>query len=106
MRSVTGRRVVLATVLATALAVVPAAQARLNDLYASPGISPPGANDFACKPTARHPDPVVLVHGTFLDQTESWLLLSSQLTREGYCVFAFDYGQRGTRPIDGSARQL
>jgi triacylglycerol esterase/lipase EstA (alpha/beta hydrolase family) len=92
--------VVLATVPGTALG------ARPSDLYASPGVSPPGANDFSCKPSASHPDPVVLVHGTFLDQTESWLPLSPQLKQKGYCVFALDYGQRGSRPIEGSGRQL
>lgn len=70
------------------------------------GISPPGANDFSCRPSAAHPRPVVLVHGTFLDMTSSWNLLSPLLVAKGYCVFALDYGARGTRPIEDSAREL
>src|SRR5581483_570808 len=42
----------------------------------TPGASPPGSNDFGCKPTATHPYPVVLVHGTFGDMTDSWQALS------------------------------
>jgi triacylglycerol esterase/lipase EstA (alpha/beta hydrolase family) len=67
--------------------------------------SPPGANDPGCKPTAAHPYPVVLVHGTFLNQT-SWLTLSPQLKAAGYCVFALDYGNNGTGEIRQSAAEL
>ena len=72
----------------------------------SPGISPVGANDWSCEPTAAHPAPVVLVHGTFADMTESWNLISPALAQDGFCVFALDYGQRGTRPIENSAAEL
>jgi triacylglycerol esterase/lipase EstA (alpha/beta hydrolase family) len=74
--------------------------------YQSPGISPPGANDGSCRPRAAHPDPVVLVHGTFLDQTESWNLMAPVLERAGYCVFALDYGHRATQRIETSAHEL
>jgi triacylglycerol esterase/lipase EstA (alpha/beta hydrolase family) len=67
--------------------------------------SPPGANDPTCKPSAAHPYPVVLVHGTFLNQT-SWLTLSPQLKSAGYCVFALDYGNDATGEIRQSAVQL
>jgi pimeloyl-ACP methyl ester carboxylesterase len=72
----------------------------------APGISPPGANDFGCRPSLARPHPVVLVHGTFEDMTESWNLISPALKQQGYCVFALDYGQRGTAPIEESAKQL
>jgi triacylglycerol lipase len=75
-------------------------------LYQSPGISPPGANNWNCKPTASHPEPVVLVHGTLFDQTLTWNLLAPVLERAGYCVFALDYGHRATQPIGRSAHQL
>src|SRR3954466_13939258 len=60
--------------------------------------SPPGSNDPGCKPTAAHPSPVVLVHGTFLNQT-SWLTLSPQIKAAGYCVFSLDYGNNATGEI-------
>jgi len=72
----------------------------------SPGASPPGANDFSCKPTKGHTRPIVLVHGTGGDMTVSWNLISPTLVDDGYCVFALDYGNRGTGPIEDSAAQL
>lgn len=72
----------------------------------NPGVSPPGANDPDCEPSSEHPFPVVLVHGTFGDMTVSWNLISPALVNEGYCVFALDYGERGTRDIPRSAKQL
>ena len=48
----------------------------------------------------------MLVHGTLLDQTESWNVMAPVLERAGYCVFALDYGDRGTQAIESSAVQL
>src|SRR5918994_6643661 len=89
-------------VVALALALVCAAPAAAQ----SPGISPPGANDWSCKPSSAHPYPVVLVHGTFGDMTVSWNLISPKLKQDGYCVFALDYGNRAIGPIEDSAAQL
>jgi triacylglycerol lipase len=46
------------------------------------------------------------VHGTLFDQTLTWNLIAPVLEHDGYCVFALDYGNRGTLPIEGSAQQL
>ena len=59
--------------------------------HVSPTASPPGANE-PCQPSAAHPRPVVLVHGTFADMSNSWQALSPLLHNRGYCVFALNYG--------------
>jgi triacylglycerol esterase/lipase EstA (alpha/beta hydrolase family) len=83
--------------------------------HASPTASPPGSNDFSCKPTAAHPRPVILVHGTFEDMSDNWQALSPLLYHNGYCVFALNYGSYngsgslgiyGTGPIEDSAGEL
>lgn len=60
--------------------------------HVSPTASPPGANNWSCKPSAAHPRPVILVHGTFVDMSNSWQALSVLLVNNGYCVFALNYG--------------
>ena len=49
---------------------------------------------------------MILVHGTFGDMTVSWNTISPALRERGFCVWALDYGRRGTGPIDASADQL
>ncbi|MGW0249922.1 esterase/lipase family protein [Nocardia goodfellowii] len=56
--------------------------------------APPGANDWGCVPTARHPEPVVLVHGTWGNQS-TWNGLAPQLKDAGMCVFSLNYGRQG-----------
>ncbi|MEV6420053.1 alpha/beta fold hydrolase [Streptomyces sp. NPDC051662] len=72
-----------------------------------------GWNDYSCKPSAAHPRPVVLVHGTLGNAVDNWLGLAPYLVNRGYCVFSLDYGQlpgvpffHGLGPIDASAGQL
>jgi pimeloyl-ACP methyl ester carboxylesterase len=51
-----------------------------------------GANN-GCKPSAAHPYPVVLVHGTLADEGSNWVTLAPLLANNGYCVYAFNYGE-------------
>lgn len=101
-----GRIAVLFVLLAAAVLGVAQTAGAQTPPAPSPGIAPPGANDFDCEPPARHPYPVVLVHGTAGDMTYSWNLLSPALKRLGYCVFALDYGNRAIGPIETSAQQV
>jgi len=88
-----------------ALAVTASPAAAQLQLLPVPGISPPGANDFDCVPRAGRP-PVILVHGTLFEMTSTWPVLTPMLVADGFCVFALDYGRRGTAPVDDSADEL
>ncbi|MFF9522232.1 esterase/lipase family protein [Streptomyces achromogenes] len=107
-------RPLAALLLAVAAAVVPAATASAATASASgTAATSSGWNDYACKPSAAHPRPVVLVHGTFGNSVDNWLGLAPYLTSRGYCVYSLDYGElpgvplfHGLGPIDKSAAQL
>lgn len=84
----------------------------LEQLVADPTASPPGANDFDCKPSDAHPRPVILAHGLVMTRA-FWQTLSPLLANNGYCVFALTYGSQpglpeigGLRGIDESAHEL
>jgi len=103
-------RPLAALLLTAAIAVVPATAAQAAPTAAAPSS---GWNDYSCKPSAAHPRPVVLVHGTFANSVDNWLFLAPYLTHRGYCVFSLDYGQlpgvplfHALGPIDKSAEQL
>lgn len=78
-----------------------------------PDTPPPGANRSSCPLTAAHPDPVVLVHGTFGNQNDDFHAMAPFLANAGYCVYTFTFGQTwysgGLGAIDDistSAKQL
>jgi triacylglycerol esterase/lipase EstA (alpha/beta hydrolase family) len=100
-------RSLAALLLTAAVLVTPAATAQAKAAPSS------GWNNYSCKPSAAHPRPVVLVHGTFGNSVDNWLALAPYLKKRGYCVFSLDYGQlpgvplfHGLGPIDKSAEQL
>ena len=74
-----------------------------NELFAPTAVS--GGNN-GCKPTAAHPYPVVLVHGTLENEGSNWITLAPLLADNRYCVYALNYGNSGTADIPTSARQL
>lgn len=58
-----------------------------------------GWNNWSCKPSAAHPRPVVLVHGTLGNSIDNWLGLAPYLVKRGYCVYSLDYGQLPGVPL-------
>jgi triacylglycerol lipase len=54
--------------------------------------SAPGENDWSCRPSAAHPEPVVLVHGTGGNAATNWATYAALLANHGYCVYALTYG--------------
>jgi triacylglycerol esterase/lipase EstA (alpha/beta hydrolase family) len=95
--------VVVGTVVALISASVPAqavslplqgeASAFLNStLPWNYNAGPPGANRH-CMPSAAHPYPVILTEGTFSSMYNSFGAISPDLVNNGYCVYAFNYGQ-------------
>ncbi|MFJ5556427.1 esterase/lipase family protein [Streptomyces sp. NPDC093250] len=100
-------RPLAALLLAAAVTLPAAASAQAADAPRS------GWNDWSCKPSAAHPRPVVLVHGTLGNSVDNWLGLAPYLKHRGYCVFSLDYGQlpgvpffHGLGPVEKSAEQL
>jgi triacylglycerol esterase/lipase EstA (alpha/beta hydrolase family) len=75
--------------------------------------APPLGANVGCRPSAAHPYPVVLVEGTFASMYDSFEAISPDLVNNGYCVYAFNYGQtiplssfNATGNIPASAAEL
>ncbi len=75
------------------------AQAFLNStLFWNFSAAPAGAN-LPCTPSTAHPYPVILTEGTFASMANSFGAVAPDLADNGYCVYAFNYGQ--TLPLTG-----
>jgi triacylglycerol lipase len=83
----------------------------------APYSAPPGANNWSCRPSSAHPNPVVLAHGASANMTVNWVTVAPLLANNGYCVFALTYGVPagtpfpvdqigGRNPMEQSAAQL
>lgn len=126
LRRSPGSLLIIAVLAALWTAVSAPAQAEYSVSYnffagipyelTNPGGSLPGANDWTCKPTAAHPNPVVLLHGTAGGAQTNWGAYAPLLANEGYCVYALTYGSLdvpwplsamgGMQPIPTSAAQV
>jgi triacylglycerol esterase/lipase EstA (alpha/beta hydrolase family) len=100
----------LSTILATAALLGGSLAGAAPAAADTEDISPPGANNWSCKPSAEHPYPVILVPGTFESMLKNWSTLSPVLAGQGYCVFALNYGTPNgidaTGPVADSAAEL
>lgn len=118
-RRVVSILVVLSTALTGATASVASADLPVSFTavpLATGGSNPDavaGANDFSCKPSAAHPNPVVLVHGFLANLGDNWATLSPLLKNNGFCVFGLTYGRYpgnpsigGLKPMEQSAEEL
>jgi len=121
VRTLIGSVAMAVTIVVTLFATQPARAAlpvgdlgtAVSNFLFSPG-SVAGANNWNCKPSAQHPNPVVLVHATGVNLGANWVALSPMLANAGYCVFAFNYGMTwlslgrvgGLGEISASARTL
>ncbi|GAC1377046.1 MAG: alpha/beta fold hydrolase [Aquirhabdus sp.] len=99
----------------TVAPIMLAAAALTSPLTAQADTPPPmGANNWSCHPSALHPRPVILVHGTFANMSNNWGAISAPLAAQGYCVYALNYGANaytynqvyGLGPIENSAVEL
>lgn len=71
-----------------------------------PGQPWPGVDDFGCRPTAEHPRPVILLHGTGANGVNNWGTFAPALLNEGYCVFAPTYGASPLFPGLGAGARM
>jgi triacylglycerol lipase len=105
------RRLAAIVAILGALCLAPAAAAE------STVEGPPGTNNFGCRPSAAHPEPVVLVHGLGASAPTNWAYIGPRLVAKGYCVFALSYGRDprtrllpfrpgGTIPMEQSSAEL
>jgi triacylglycerol esterase/lipase EstA (alpha/beta hydrolase family) len=123
LASIVGGCALIAATVVAPLAVAPAQAASLplegeaaafvnSTFFWNFNAPPPGAN-VPCHPSAAHPYPVILTEGTFASMDNSFGAISPDLVNNGYCVYAFNYGQTlpltgiyATGDIAASARQL
>src|SRR3954451_5181701 len=111
----TSRRAVVALFACALALALPAAASRPLPAAAPAAAPPPPGANVPCTPTAAHPEPVVLVHGTFENRFNNWQAMSPALKADGYCVYALAYGSYresdafgvyGVGPIEQSAQQV
>ncbi|MFC4942457.1 esterase/lipase family protein [Pseudonocardia sp. GCM10023141] len=98
-------RLVMAVVVAAGACVV----AGVGSASAAPAVAVPaagGINNTGCRPSAAHPNPVVLLHGLGATYYEDINVLQGWLAARGYCTFASTYGAYDGFPLVGGLRDI
>ncbi|MDR7073005.1 esterase/lipase family protein [Fictibacillus barbaricus] len=93
--------IIVAAILYGTPVTANAAGASSSDFLSEEGTPPPGANDASCRPSDEHPNPVVLVPGTFETMERNFIDLAPVLKQKGYCVYSLNYGYTGSVPASG-----
>ncbi|MDV8000172.1 esterase/lipase family protein [Rhodococcus sp. IEGM 1408] len=73
----------------------------INGPLGAPGPPAPVDAPINCRPTAAHPRPVILVHGTFDNGPNTVSRLGAPLRRQGFCVVAPTLGAYVGNPARG-----
>lgn len=96
-------------------AVLLAAVLLTGALTAAPAsaVTTSGFDDWTCKPSAAHPNPLVLLHGLGGNGPGNYSYLGPFLAAKGYCAFTLTYGQAtpaipvgGTVSITQSSKEI
>lgn len=105
-------RLVIAALVATTLSAV-TTSAAVDAAPSAPLVTSSGVNNWSCRPSAQHPNAVVLIHGLGGNGPGHWAFVAPLLASQGYCVFHKTYGAPiplipvgGLKPVDQSAREL
>lgn len=70
---------------------------------AAPAAPSSGVDDWSCKPSAAHPNPLVLLHGLGGNGPGNYSYLGPYLAAKGYCAFTLTYGQASPAiPVGGT----
>jgi len=95
------RRAALAFVATAMLATsATAATAATPTTEAAPSS---GFDNWSCKPSAAHPEPLVLLHGLGGNGPGNYSFLGPYLAGKGYCAFTLTYGQASPAiPVGGT----
>lgn len=91
----------LAAALAVWLMMVVAAVVMAPVQAQGAGAATSGVNDWNCKPSAEHPEPVILVHGMGANAPVNFATLAPTIAADGHCVFMETYGTIWLGPLIG-----
>jgi triacylglycerol esterase/lipase EstA (alpha/beta hydrolase family) len=92
------RRAALAFVATAMLATSATAATAATEAAPSSGF-----DDWSCKPSAAHPEPLVLLHGLGGNGPGNYSYLGPFLAAKGYCAFTLTYGQASPAiPVGGT----
>ena len=104
MRPSASRLARLATILAVTAGLCVATTATTG--AATAATTGTATTTASCRPTAAHPDPVLLLHGLGATYYEDINVLRSWLDARGYCTFAYTYGAYPGFPVVGGLRDI